>query len=162
MSKSASEIQEFFQRQTDNSQQQSRSLRNIKRIKGVNEVHNGESNSEIKEVKELAEGLSRQIVSLTTAKLTELHDHDSYSYQTNAIDVMRKPSNYNSYSNIYNPGWRDHSNFSWSQGFQQNGPTAPAPPMQLIPQIPQASQPPFRSFNQNQNYSQPRSWEDAF
>ena len=53
---------------------------------------------------------------------------------------MRKPSNYNPYSNTYNPGWRDHPNFSWSQGFQQSGPAAPAPPMQLIPQIPQASQ----------------------
>ena len=75
---------------------------------------------------------------------------------------MRKPSNYNPYSNIYNPGWRDHPNFSWSQGFQQNGPAAPAPPMQQIPQVSQASQPPFRPFNQNQNYSLPRPWEDAF
>ena len=33
MSKSASEIWEFFQRQADNSQQRSRSLRNTKRIK---------------------------------------------------------------------------------------------------------------------------------
>ena len=53
-------------------------------------------------------------------------------------------------------------NFSWSQGFQQNGSAAPAPPMQPIPQISQASQPPFRPYNQNQNYSQPRPWEDAF
>ena len=78
---------------------------------------------------------------------------------------MRKPSNYNSYPNTYNPGWRDHLNFSWSQGFQQDGPAALAPPMQptpQIPQIPQASQPPFRPYNQNQNYSQPRPWEDAF
>ena len=28
--------------------------------------------------------------------------------------------------------------------------------------IPQASKPPFRPYNQNHNYSQPRSWEDAF
>ena len=75
---------------------------------------------------------------------------------------MRKPSNYNPYSNTYNPGWRDHPNFSWSQGFQQNGPAAPTPPMQSIPQNPQASQPPFRPYNQDQNYSQPRPWEDAF
>ncbi|KAH9688688.1 hypothetical protein KPL70_015210 [Citrus sinensis] len=138
MSKSASEIWEFFQRQADNSQQRSRSLRNTRRIKGVNEVHIGESTSGIKEVKEMVED------------------------QANAIGVMRKPSNYNPYSNTYNPGWRDHPNFSWSQGFQQNGPAAPAPPMQQIPQVPQASQPPFRPYNQNQNYSQPRPWEDAF
>ncbi|KAK9185186.1 hypothetical protein WN943_025540 [Citrus x changshan-huyou] len=118
--------------------------RNIKRIKGVNEVHIGESSSEIKEVKAIIEGLSRQIASLTTAKSTEPHDHDSYSDQANAIGVMRKPSNYNPFSNTYNPGWRDHPNFSWSQGFQQNGLAAPAPPVQPIPQIPQASQPPFR------------------
>ncbi|KAH9780933.1 hypothetical protein KPL71_008264 [Citrus sinensis] len=135
---------------------------NTKRIKGVNEVHIGESSSGIKEVKEIIEGLSQQIASLTTAKSSELHDHDSFSNQANAIGVMRKPSNYNSYSNTYNPEWRDHSNFSWSQGFQQNGPTAPAPLMQPIPQVPQASQPPFRPVNQNQNYSQPRPWEDAF
>ncbi|KAK9211965.1 hypothetical protein WN943_001344 [Citrus x changshan-huyou] len=134
MSKSALEIWEFFQRQVDNSQQRSRSLRNTRRIKGVNEVQIGESTSGIKEVKEMVEGLARQIASLSTAKSTEPHDHDSYSDQVNAIGVMRKPSNYNPYSNTYNPGWRDHPNFSWSQGFQQNGPAAPAPPMQPIPQ----------------------------
>ena len=89
----------------------------------------------------MVEGLARQIASLSTTKPTEPHDHDSYLDQANVIGVMRKPSNYNSYSNTYNPGWRDHLDFSWSQGFQQNGPAAPAPP---IPQIPQASQPPFR------------------
>ncbi|KAH9735065.1 hypothetical protein KPL71_017621 [Citrus sinensis] len=162
MSKSASEIWEFFQRQADNSQQRSQSLRNTRRIKGVNEVHIGESTSGIKEVKEMVDGLAQQIASLSTAKSTEPHDHDSYSDQANAIGVMRKPSNYNPYSNTYNPGWRDHPNFSWSQRFQQNGSAAPAPPMQLIPQNPQASQPPFRLFNQNQNYSQPRPWEDSF
>ena len=103
MSKSALEIWEFFQRQADNSQQRSRSLRNTRIIKGVNEVHIGESSSEIKEVKAIIEGLSRQIASLTTVKSTEPHDHDSYSDQANAISVMRKPSNYNSYSNTYNP-----------------------------------------------------------
>ena len=65
-------------------------------------------------------------------------------------------------SNTYNPGWRDHLNFSWSQGFQQNGLAAPASPMQQIPQVPQASQPLFRPYNQNQNYAQPRPWEDSF
>ncbi|KAH9780390.1 hypothetical protein KPL71_008058 [Citrus sinensis] len=110
----------------------------------------------------MVEGLARQIASLSTAKSTEPHDHDSYSDQANVIGVMRKPSNYNPYSNTYNPRWRDHPNFSWSQGFQQNGPAAPAPPIQQIPQVPQASQLPFRPYNQNQNYSQPRPWEDAF
>ena len=57
MSKSALEIWDLFQQQTDNSQQQSRSLQNTKRIKGVNEVHIGESSSGIKEVKEIIEGL---------------------------------------------------------------------------------------------------------
>ncbi|KAK9225734.1 hypothetical protein WN943_010778 [Citrus x changshan-huyou] len=61
-----------------------------------------------------------------------------------------------------NSKWRDHLNFSWSQGFQQNGLAAPASPMQPIPQVAQASQPPFRPYNQNSNYSKPRPWEDAF
>ena len=104
ISKSASEIWDFFQWQADNFQQRSRSLRNTKRIKGVNEAHIGESSSGIKEVKEMVEGLSRQIASVTTAKSTEPHDHDSYSDQANAIGLMRKPSNYNSYSNTYNSG----------------------------------------------------------
>ena len=83
----------------------------------MNEVHIGESRLEIKEVKEMVEGLYRQIASLTAAKSTEPHDHDSYPDQANAIGVMRKASNYNPYSNMYNPRWRDHPNFSWSQGF---------------------------------------------
>ena len=68
MSKNASEIWKFFQRQEDDSQQRSQSLKNTKRIKRVNEVHIGESTSEIKEVKKMVEGLSRKIASLTTAK----------------------------------------------------------------------------------------------
>ena len=83
----------------------------------MNEIHIGKSSSEIKEAKKMVEGLSQQITSLTTAKSTEPHDHDSYLDQANAISVMKKPSNYNSYSNTYNPGWRDHPNFLWSQGF---------------------------------------------
>ncbi|KAH9705357.1 Integrase catalytic domain-containing protein [Citrus sinensis] len=71
--------------QADNFQQRSRSLRNTRRIKGVNEVHIGESTSGIKEIKEMVEGLARQIASLSTAKSTEPHDHDSYSDQANAI-----------------------------------------------------------------------------
>ena len=92
----------------------------------------------------MVEGFFRQIALLTVAKSTEPHDHDSYSDQANVIGVMRKLSNYSLYSNTYNPRWKDHPNFSWSQGFQQNGPTTPAPPMQQIPQVPQASQPSFR------------------
>ena len=103
----------------------------------MNAVHIDESSSEIKEVKEMVEGLSRQITSLMAAKSTEPHNHDSCPDQANAISVMRKPSNYNPYSNTYNPGWGDHPNFS----------AAPAPPMQPIPQVPQVSQPPFRPYN---------------
>ena len=99
----------------------------------MNDVYIGESSSEIKEVKNMVEGLSRQIASLTTAKSIEPHDNDSYPDQANAIGVMRKPSNDNPYSNTYNPRWRDHLNFSWSQGVQQNRPTGPALPMQQIP-----------------------------
>ena len=102
MSKSALEIWEFFEQQVDNFQQRSWLIKNTKRIKGANEVHIGESSSEIKEVKAIIEGLSRQITSLLTVKSTEPHDHDSYSDQANAIGVMRKPSNYNPYSNTYN------------------------------------------------------------
>ena len=110
----------------------------------------------------MVEGLAWQRASLSTDKSTEPHDHDSYSDQANVIGVMRKPLNYNLYFNTYNPGWRDHPIFSWSQGLQQNEPATPAPLMQQIPQVSQASYPLFRPYNQNQNYSQPRPWEDAF
>ena len=59
----------------------------------------------------MVESLARQIASLSTAKSIEQHDHDSYLDQANAIGVMRKSSNYNPYSNTYNPGLRDHPNF---------------------------------------------------
>ena len=84
---------------------------------GVNEVLIGKSSSEIKEAKAIIKGISRQMTLLSTGKSTELHDHDSYSNQVYAIGIMRKSSNCNSYSNTYNPGWRDHPKFSWSQGF---------------------------------------------
>lgn len=41
-------------------------------------------------------------------------DNNLYPNHTNAINVIKKQSNYNLYSNAYNFGWRDHSNFSWS------------------------------------------------
>lgn len=54
-------------------------------------------------------------------------DHNLYPDHTNAINVIKKQSNYNLYSNTYNFGWRDHSNFSWSHIFQQGRIAAPVP-----------------------------------
>ncbi|KAL0409777.1 UNVERIFIED_CONTAM: hypothetical protein Sradi_1912100 [Sesamum radiatum] len=42
-------------------------------------------------------------------------------------------SNFNPYSNTYNPGWRSHPNFSWSNN-QQQGPAGYHPPRQQPPQ----------------------------
>ncbi|KAL0420869.1 UNVERIFIED_CONTAM: hypothetical protein Slati_3109800 [Sesamum latifolium] len=42
-------------------------------------------------------------------------------------------SNFNPYSNTYNPGWRSHPNFLWSNN-QQQGPTRPHQPRQPPPQ----------------------------
>lgn len=94
----------------------------LQKIKGKNEVHGGEFGSDINEVKVIVEGLSYQIVSLTAAKSIEPHvynqfDHDSYTGQANAINVMRKQSNYNLFSNAYKHRWRDHPNFSLSHRF---------------------------------------------
>ncbi|KAL2454712.1 RT RNaseH 2 domain-containing protein [Abeliophyllum distichum] len=59
--------------------------------------------------------------------------------------MMRKPP-YNPYSNTYNPGWRDHPNFSWSQGQQDST----------------AGQAPRQTTNQfNPNFAQPKPWEEA-
>lgn len=94
----------------------------LQKIKGENEVHAGKLGSDIKEVKVIVEGLSYQIASLTAAKSIEPHDynqfdHDSYTGQANAINVMRKQSNYNPYSNAYKRRWRDYPNFSLSHRF---------------------------------------------
>lgn len=58
---------------------------------------------------------------------------------------MRRPPAYNLYSSSYNPGWRDHSSFSYLQDFQQN---------ETVAQVSQAPQPAFRhltriSYNLN-------------
>ncbi|KAL0457755.1 UNVERIFIED_CONTAM: hypothetical protein Slati_0402700, partial [Sesamum latifolium] len=47
-------------------------------------------------------------------------------------------SNFNPYSNTYNPGWRGHPNFSWSNN-QQQGPTRPPQPRQPPPQEPKSN-----------------------
>ncbi|XP_062119231.1 uncharacterized protein LOC133832979 [Humulus lupulus] len=53
--------------------------------------------------------------------------------QVQAIGNFPRPSN-NPYSMSYNPGWRNHPNFSWTTGqgsqqqFQQNQPQYPRPP----------------------------------
>ncbi|KAL0319584.1 UNVERIFIED_CONTAM: hypothetical protein Sradi_5219900 [Sesamum radiatum] len=46
-------------------------------------------------------------------------------------------SNFNPYSNTYNPGWRSHPNFSWSNN-QQQGPARPLQPRQPPPQKPKS------------------------
>ena len=42
---------------------------------------------------------------------------DPYESQCNALGTYRKP--YTPYSNTYNPGWRNHPNFSWNQESHQ-------------------------------------------
>ncbi|KAL0405596.1 UNVERIFIED_CONTAM: hypothetical protein Slati_3873500 [Sesamum latifolium] len=47
-------------------------------------------------------------------------------------------SNFNPYSNTYNPGWRSHPNFLWSNN-QQEGPARPSQPRQPPPQEPKSN-----------------------
>ncbi|KAL0284340.1 UNVERIFIED_CONTAM: hypothetical protein Sradi_7201700 [Sesamum radiatum] len=57
----------------------------------------------------------------------------------NIIDeIATNLSNFNPYSNTYNPGWRSHPNFSWSNN-QQQGPARPLPPRQPPPQEPKSN-----------------------
>ncbi|KAL2517557.1 Uncharacterized protein Adt_13804 [Abeliophyllum distichum] len=142
MSKNGTEIWSFFQKQVDNSQQQSRSSQFEPKKRGIYEIRSNEPSSEIKEVKCMIEDIS-QVTSLTTNNSTE---PDACIDQANALNMMRKPP-YNLYSNTYNPGWRDHPNFSWSQGGQQDN---------IASQAPQQT---TRQFNQN--FSQPKQWEEA-
>lgn len=96
------------------------------RFKLANQVQNS------KKLKKIVEGHSYKIASLTVVKSIELHaynqfNQDSYRHQANAINNGKVV-----YSNTYNLRWRNHPNFSQSQGFQQNRMAAPAPPMQPI------------------------------
>ncbi|KAL2532369.1 Uncharacterized protein Adt_05720 [Abeliophyllum distichum] len=143
MSKNTTEIWSFFQKQADNSQQRSRSSRTEPKKRGIYEIRSNEPSSEIKEVKCMIEDISRKLISLTTNNPTE---PDACTDQVNALNMMRKPP-YNPYSNTYNPGWRDHSNFSWSQGGQQDS---------TVGQAPQQTTGQF-----NQNFAQPKPWEEA-
>jgi len=54
--------------------------------------------------------------------------------QAHALNSFQRP-NHNSYSQTYNPGWRDHPNFSWKSG-NNNA---------------QTSQPPFQALHNFQN-----------
>ncbi|KAL0439142.1 UNVERIFIED_CONTAM: hypothetical protein Slati_2397200 [Sesamum latifolium] len=62
--------------------------------------------------------------------------NDSKVYLESAL-IMSYPcgdrSNFNPYSNTYNPGWRSHQNFSWSNN-QHQGPAGPHQPRQPHPQ----------------------------
>ncbi|KAL2505712.1 reverse transcriptase [Abeliophyllum distichum] len=143
MSNNATEIWSFFQKQADNSQQRSRSSRTEPMKRGIYEIRSNELSSEIKEVKCMIEHISRKLTSLTANNSIE---PDACTDQANALNMMRKPP-YNPYSNTYNLGWRDHPNFSWSQGGQQDN-TASQAPRQTTGQF-------------NQNIAQSKPWEEA-
>ncbi|KAL2466324.1 Retrotrans gag domain-containing protein [Abeliophyllum distichum] len=61
MSKNATEIWSFFQKQADNSQQRSRSSRTEPKRRGIYEIRSSEPSSEIKEVKCMIEDISRKV-----------------------------------------------------------------------------------------------------
>ncbi|MED6202648.1 hypothetical protein PIB30_107644, partial [Stylosanthes scabra] len=57
------------------------------------------------------------------------------------VNFMRNPSRQqsNPYSNNYNPGWRNHPNFSWSnQGAQKNFAPNQAQQQSQVPLAPQS------------------------
>ncbi|KAL2492865.1 Uncharacterized protein Adt_28493 [Abeliophyllum distichum] len=140
MSKNATEIWSFFQKQAYNSQQRSRSSRTEPKKRGIYEIRSNEPSSEIKEFKRVIEDISRKLTSLTPNNSTK---PDACTDQANALNMMRKPP-YNPFFNTYNPGWMDHPNFSWSQGGQQDNTSS---------QVPQQTT--------NQNFAQPKPWDEV-
>ncbi|KAL2526927.1 Uncharacterized protein Adt_11981 [Abeliophyllum distichum] len=110
MSKNATEIWSFFQKQANNSQQRSRSSRTEPKKRGIYEIRSNETSSNVKEVKCMIKDISRKLTSLTANNSIE---PNACTDQANALNIMRKTL-YNPYSNTYNPGWRDHPNFYWS------------------------------------------------
>lgn len=83
-------------------------------------VQSGESNSNMKEMKAIMQG-TPQFANSAEPPTFNQFGRDAYSKQANSLSMMRKQPNYNPYSNKYHSGWRDHPNFSWSQGSQQHG-----------------------------------------
>ena len=65
----------------------------------------------------------------------------AYDEQCNALGVYRKP--YSPYSETYNPGWRNHPNFSWKNENQQQNP----PPQPRNFNAPQYHNPPPQPRN---------------
>jgi len=66
---------------------------------------------------------------------------ECFHEQVNALNNFQRP-NYNLYSQIYNPGWRNHPNFSWKSGNNSA----------------QTSEPPFQAhhnFQNSQGYALP-------
>ncbi|WOG92337.1 hypothetical protein DCAR_0311601 [Daucus carota subsp. sativus] len=80
--------------------------------------------------------LTRRLEALETSKPpTQMSTHPCYNFQNPAtqplhefkqVNAMFQNSRNDAFAPTYNPGWRNHPNFSWTQGqiFQNQGPAS--------------------------------------
>jgi hypothetical protein len=154
MEKSSEEAMELFETLSEHSQQfSSRGKQGVK-SKGLYEVNsNGGSSSHMVAVDRKLDMIvkamalqnispSQQAAPLQVCAICSKFDHTtdtcplySSADQEQANYVGQYPSKNNPFSNTYNPGWRNHPNFSWSnnqnalnpQGQQRNSQQAAQP-----------------------------------
>ena len=164
--KTAEDTQELFEMLGANSQQ--KSVRG--RRAGVHEVNtNQEMAMQIaeltKQVKLLAAGGSRNVPNQEVCGICGIFGHganvcsavfDSCAdeeEQVNALEGFQPRVRNDPFSNTYNPGWRNHPNFSWKNNNQQQ---QPQPQYQLYQRTNQ-----FQGQSSNQNQPRKPSLEDS-
>ncbi|KAL9161829.1 hypothetical protein ABFS82_07G047200 [Erythranthe guttata] len=81
------------------------------------------------------EKLSKQVAALQTQQIHAVQGPDRCLEETESLNYVNDTNRQqrNSYSNTYNPGWKDHPNYGW--GGNQQG-QRPAPGFQNPPQAP--------------------------
>jgi hypothetical protein len=143
MEKSNEEAMELFKTLSEHSQQFSSRGRQGVKSKGMYEVN---TNSKVKnQMDVLQKTLNMLVNTMTTQNISPVQqfaqlqvcaicshsDHTIETYplylfadqeQANYMGQNNYPPKNNPYSNTYNPGWRNHPNFSWNNNYNTLNP----------------------------------------
>ncbi|CAL9024888.1 unnamed protein product, partial [Prunus brigantina] len=130
MNKTADEAFTLFESLSANSQQWSHSKGRGAPMKAV--VSEVSTNNEIAAKLDVMCSLLQQAVTGPLGSKVEVQDQSFAEHmleQANALQA-RNPNN-DPYSNTYNPGWRNHPNFKWSNNSNVQQPQGPPPGFQI-------------------------------
>ncbi|CAL8988210.1 unnamed protein product, partial [Prunus brigantina] len=130
MNKTADEAFTLFESLSANSQQWSHSKGRGAPMKAV--VSEVSTNNEIAAKLDVMCSLLQQAVTGPLGSKVEVQDQSFAEHmleQANALQA-RDPNN-DPYSNTYNPGWRNHPNFKWSNNSNVQQPQGPPPGFQI-------------------------------